>query len=81
MITIKNHLTPHLFHRWNRAMQGAYRKGVKAYRDGEQEEDCPYSDIRKPSGLLSWSRAFQNAWREGWRNERSQHGRRERPTP
>jgi hypothetical protein len=28
-------------------------------------EDCPYEDKRKPSGKLSWSRAFINAWSDG----------------
>ncbi len=69
---IENHRLPHNFHRWNRAHQGAYRKGVLAYRQGVALGDCPYGDIRKPSGGLSWARSFQSAWRDGWRGERAQ---------
>lgn len=50
----------------NRALEGAYYKGIYAALAGEPQSSCPYLDKRKPSGLLSWSRAFQNAWRDGW---------------
>ena len=53
-------------HTWNRAMRGAYLKGLHARLNDQPITDCPYRDIRKPSGKLSWSRAFQNAWRDGW---------------
>jgi len=69
MVDIENHQLPHLFHRWNRAHQGAYRKGVLAYRSGVPLHECPYGDIRKESGKLTWARSFQTAWRDGWRGE------------
>jgi ribosome modulation factor len=67
-VEIKDHILPHLFHQWNRAMQGAYKKGVLAFREGVPLSGCPYQDKRKPSGRLSWSRAFESAWRDGWRD-------------
>lgn len=50
----------------NRAMVGAYLKGLHAALSGEPADACPYRDIRKPSGRLTWSRAFRTAWRDGW---------------
>jgi hypothetical protein len=47
-------------------MAGAFKKGMAAHQNGQSIMDCPYKDHRKPSGKLSWSRAFQNAWRDGW---------------
>lgn len=67
------HKYPHRFHQWNRAHQGAYRKGVSAYLAGTPLTDCPYIDHRKPSGSLSWSRAFINSWRDGWMDAKQQH--------
>ena len=52
--------------RWNRALAGAFRKGMAAHQNGQSITDCPYGDHRKPDGRLSWSRSFQNAWRDGW---------------
>ena len=49
-----------------RALYGAYLKGLEACLAGNQLVDCPYEDKRKPSGKLSWSRAFINAWHAGW---------------
>jgi ribosome modulation factor len=66
------HHYPHGFHRWNRAHQGAYRKGVAAYHDGKKLATCPYTYHRKVTGGLTWSRAFENAWRDGWRDARQQ---------
>jgi hypothetical protein len=54
---------------WNKAMRGAFVKGRKARIDGLLESDCPYQDKRKPSGGLSWSRAFISAWDDGYRGE------------
>lgn len=53
--------------RWNRAMLGAFRKGMRAALSGEPITACPYRDHRKPSGGLSWSRSFICAWEDGWR--------------
>ncbi len=53
-----------------------------------QRADCPYSDKRKPSGKLSWSRAWRNAWLLGWEkavgkphNECEEAGSVDRQTP
>jgi len=54
-------------------LDGAYRKGLAANISGDPITSCPYEDKRKPSGKLSWSRAFQNAWRDGWQH--AQHNR------
>ena len=52
----------------NKALLGAFRKGVLAHRSGQSSiADCPYRDKRVNSGRLSWSRAFINAWRDGFR--------------
>lgn len=71
-ITGDPHRYPNRFNEWNRAHRGAYKKGVAAFHAGAQYRDCPYEDKRKPSGLLSWSRAFINSWREGWLDARQQ---------
>ncbi len=57
---------PSLFTQSNRAMRGAYTKGVAAFFSGLSIEDCPYRDKRKASGGLSWSRAFITCWRDGF---------------
>lgn len=57
---------PNGFDKWNRALQGAYRKGYLAYTLGINLSDCPYADKRKDSGRLTWSRAFRTAWGDGW---------------
>ena len=59
-------IAPRGFDTWNRSMRGAYLKGWIAAEAGLGIERCPYDDKRKPSGRLSWSRAYQNAWRDGW---------------
>lgn len=58
---------PHDSYRWNRAILGAFKKGVLAHQAGLPIKDCPYGDKRKPDGRLSWSRSFIAAWRDGWR--------------
>jgi len=50
----------------NRALLGAVKKGIAAKKAGLSETDCPYKDKRKPSGRLSWSRAFRYAWFDGY---------------
>lgn len=57
---------PHGFERWNRALQGAFRKGYLAFGAGEPMARCPYADRRKWDGRLTWSRAFITAWQDGW---------------
>jgi ribosome modulation factor len=61
------YVVPSRFDEWNRAHRGAFLKGVKARHAGEPLSACPYEDHRKPSGMLSWSRAFIRAWQDGWR--------------
>ena len=58
-------------YRWNRAIRGAFKKGILAQQAGDPIEACPYDDIRKPDGRLSWSRSFVLAWRDGWRWSRA----------
>jgi hypothetical protein len=64
------HRYPNGFNRWNRAHQGAYRKGVRAFQAGEPLAACPYDDKRKWRGTLTWSRSFIAAWCDGWRDAR-----------
>lgn len=59
---------PSNFDNWNRAMRGVYRKGIEAFMAGKNISDCPYEDIRKPSGRLSWSRSFIICWEDGFRD-------------
>jgi len=59
-------IKPRGFDQWNRALQGAYRKGWNAWVEQGSAAECPYEDKRKPSGKLSWSRAFMNAWSDGY---------------
>ncbi len=47
-----------------KSLLGAERKGFDAYI--LDNPLCPYHDIRKPSGKLSWSRAYINAWEHGY---------------
>ena len=56
---------PPRWDRFNRALQGAYIKAARARKDGEGRESCPYRDVRKWDGRLTWSRAFETAWLEG----------------
>lgn len=51
---------------YKNALESAVLRGMRDALTNVSLEDCPYEDKRKPSGLLSWSRAFQNAWRDGW---------------
>lgn len=55
------------FMSWNRAMRGAYLKGLRA-RLAEEPCSPPYRDARTASGRLTWSRAFSAAWCDGWRD-------------
>lgn len=59
-------LLPSGAHRWNRALLGAFKKGISAQQAGLDLDSCPYEDKRKASGRLSWSRSFISAWRDGW---------------
>mgnify|MGYP000849549544 CR=1 FL=1 len=57
---------PRGFFAWNRALQGAFRRGEQAAKDGATKADCPYLDKRKRDGRLTWSRSFQAAWCDGF---------------
>jgi ribosome modulation factor len=48
------------------ALEGAYRKGLVAALEGASRDACPYRDVRKWDGRLTWSRAFRTAWFDGW---------------
>lgn len=48
------------------ALEGAVRKGREAFLAGEPIGACPYKDVRKKNGRLTWSRAFAKAWCDGW---------------
>lgn len=61
------------FQNWNRALRGAYRKGVNACLQGHQLSDCPYKDKRKADGRLSWSRSYITAWWDGFRDAEKHH--------
>ena len=61
------HKLPLDAYRWNRAIRGAFKKGIIAQQLGLTLEACPYDDKRVHSGRLSWSRSFISAWRDGWR--------------
>lgn len=63
---------PDGFEKWNPALRGAYRKGVKASAQGIPLSACPYQDKRKPGGQLTWSRAFIAAWCDGWTDFKAQ---------
>ena len=55
------------FENWNRAMRGSYRKGYESGLMGFPTSSCPYKDVRKWDGRLTWSRAFNCAWHDGWK--------------
>lgn len=57
---------PRDFERWNKALQGSFKKGVQAHKDGKSIKDCPYADVRKNDGRITWSRSFRAVWRDGF---------------
>lgn len=61
----------------------AYKKGYKARKEGLSRTACPYEDHRKPSGKVSWSRAWRNTWLQGWecadRDAKYPDARKEKP--
>jgi hypothetical protein len=59
-------VVPRGFGSWNAAHRGVYVAGWRACREGLSLDDCPYKDLRKDRGGLTWSRSFQAAWRDGW---------------
>lgn len=65
-ITIDAMEFPADMHKWNRALAGAFRKGVASFQKGQSIHCCLYADIRTNDGRLSWSRSFRNAWFDGW---------------
>ncbi len=50
----------------NRAHQGVYRKGARAYWAGEGEEANPYSNRVLSTGVPTWSAGYYWAWRAGF---------------
>lgn len=58
---------PHDSYRWNRAIRGAFKKGILAHQAGEPLGACPYGDKRNVHGRLTWSRSFESAWFDGWK--------------
>ena len=59
-------IEPYGFEKWNRALQGAFRKGYDAALAGKSVTACPYDDKRTSRGALTWSRSFIKAWDDGW---------------
>lgn len=49
----------------NRALDGAYRRGMEAAREGRPRVP-PYPDHRTRTGRVTFSRAFRRAWLEGY---------------
>lgn len=56
----------------NRAIQGAYNKGVAARAAGKPETSNPYDDHRTHTGSVTFSRAFLRAWAAGWKQANPQ---------
>lgn len=50
---------------------GAYKKGARAYRDGESRMENPYDANYNPDSCLGgeWGHVWANAWRLGHMNE------------
>jgi ribosome modulation factor len=46
-------------------LRAAYLKGLHAGLLGESADACPYRDIRKSNGRLTWSHAFIREWHAG----------------
>ena len=57
---------PQNFNSWNKALQGAFKRGFKAAQDHINPKECPYKDKRNSPGKLTWSRAFISAWHDGY---------------
>lgn len=41
-------------------------RGREAARSGKGPESCPYQDVRKVDGRLTFSRHFRKLWFEGY---------------
>lgn len=52
---------PYGIEKWNRALRGVYMGSRRDFLAGKKFVDVPYEDHKKPSGLLSWSRAYIRA--------------------
>ena len=50
---------PHDSYRWNKAILGAFKKGMLAQQSGLPVTACPY----RPT----WTNRFVFAWSDGWR--------------
>jgi hypothetical protein len=57
----------------NPALNGAWKKGRDAAKDGKPITANPYTDHRTVSGRLTWARAFVRAWNDGWHSVSHQH--------
>lgn len=55
--------------RYARACETVREMGRKAAREGKPESACPYHDIRKLDGRLTYSRHWRHTWFEGYRRE------------
>lgn len=51
-------------------METVRAKGRAAALAGLGPEACPYPDLRKPNGRLTFSRAFRNLWYDGYRTQK-----------
>jgi hypothetical protein len=67
------HRYPNYFHHWNRAHAGAYKKGVRAFKEGRPRSANPYGDQRNWHGGVTWARAFWKNWDWGWENAQIQN--------
>jgi ribosome modulation factor len=59
--------------RADKAAATVREKGARAFRDGISEHACPYQDLRKIDGRLTFARHWVNTWLAGWRNERDKN--------
>jgi hypothetical protein len=63
----------------NRALDGAFKKGRKARRQGKSVGANPYMDVRREgpkfAGRVTFSRAFWKIWKEGWEYENKNIGK------
>jgi ribosome modulation factor len=41
-------------------------RGHNAFKSGKSVSDCPYKDIRKRDGRLTFGRAWVKAWHDGY---------------
>lgn len=56
--------------RYEKCVETVREKGRKAKRDGVPPEDCPYKDVRKLDGRLTFSRHWRKCWFEGYEGKK-----------